>query len=93
MAHKAIGLIETKGFVALFSGSDAALKAADVVMTGWESVGSGMVTAIFEGDVASVKAAVEAAAEAAKTIGEVVSGEVIARPHEDLSQMGKFLPS
>ncbi|MBC2603535.1 MAG: BMC domain-containing protein [Puniceicoccales bacterium] len=93
MANKAIGMIETKGFVALFSGCDAALKAADVSMTGWESVGSGMVTAIFEGDVASVKAGIEAAAEAAKTIGEVVSVEVIARPHEDLGKMGSFLPS
>jgi len=93
MANKAIGMIETKGFVALFSGCDAALKAADVVMSGWESVGSGMVTAIFEGDVASVKAGVEAAAEAAKAIGEVVSVEVIARPHEDLGKMGDFLPS
>jgi ethanolamine utilization protein EutM len=86
-------MIETKGFVALFSGSDAALKAADVAMTGWESVGSGLVTAVFEGDVASVKAAVEAAAEAAKTIGEVVSVEVVARPHEDLGKLGKFLPA
>lgn len=93
MANKAIGMIETKGFVALFSGSDAALKAADVQMSGWASVGSGLVTGIFEGDVASVKAAVEAAAEAAKTIGEVASVEVIARPHEDLGKLGSFMPS
>ena len=93
MTNKAIGMIETKGFVALFSGADAAMKAADVEMTGWWSVGSGLVTAIFEGDVASVKAALEAAAEASKTIGEVSSVEVIARPHEDLSQMGTFMPS
>jgi len=93
MANKAIGLIETKGFVALFSGCDAALKAADVQMTGWEAVGSGLVTAVFEGDVASVKAGVEAAAEAAKAIGEIVSVEVIARPHDELGKMGSFLPS
>lgn len=93
MSKKAIGLIETKGFVSLFAGCDAAMKAADVTMSGWETVGSGLVTAIFEGDVASVKAAVEAAAEAAKQIGEVVSVEVIARPHDELGKLGKFLPA
>jgi len=93
MTSKAIGMIETKGFVALFSGVDAALKAADVSMTGWSSVGSGLVTAVFEGDVASVKAALEAGAEGAKTIGEVACVEVIARPHEDLPKMGSFMPA
>lgn len=92
MASKAIGLIETKGLVTLMEASDAALKSADVVMTGWEKVGSGLVTGIYQGDVASVKAAVEAGAEAARQLGEVVAVQVIARPHEDLGKLGSFLP-
>lgn len=92
MASKALGLIETKGLISLIEASDAALKAADVVMTGWEKVGSGLVTGIFQGDVASVKAAVEAGAEAAARVGEVVAVQVIARPHEDLGKLGSYLP-
>ncbi|MFP4281571.1 MAG: BMC domain-containing protein [Opitutales bacterium] len=92
MASKAIGLIETKGLISLIEASDAALKSADVVMTGWEKVGSGLVTGIFQGDVASVKAAIEAGAEAASRIGEVVAVQVIARPHDDLGKLGSFLP-
>lgn len=92
MASKAIGLIETKGLVTLMEASDAALKAADVVMTGWEKVGSGLVTGIYQGDVASVKAAIEAGAEAARQLGEVVAVQVIARPHDDLNKLGSFLP-
>ncbi len=92
MASKAIGLIETKGLISLIEASDAALKSADVVMTGWEKVGSGLVTGIFQGDVASVKAAIEAGAEAGARVGEVVSTQVIARPHDDLNKLGSFLP-
>lgn len=91
MASKAIGLIETKGLISLIEASDAALKAADVVMTGWEKVGSGLVTGIFRGDVASIKAAVEAGAEAAGRVGEVVAVQVIARPHDDLGKLGDFI--
>lgn len=91
MANTAIGLIETKGLISLLEASDAALKAADVVMTGWEKVGSGLVTGIFKGDVASVKAAIEAGAEAASRVGEVVAVQVIARPHDDLGKLGDFL--
>lgn len=90
---KAIGMIETKGFVTLIEASDSALKAADVTLTGWEKVGSGLVAAFFTGDVASVKAALDAAAEAGSRIGEVVAVQVIARPHEDLSQLGAFIAS
>lgn len=84
MSQSAIGLIETKGFCALLEASDAALKAASVTMTGWEQIGSGYVTAFFRGDVAAVKAALDAGAEAAAKVGEVVSVQVIPRPHEDL---------
>lgn len=84
MSQSAIGLIETKGLCALLEASDAALKAASVTMTGWEQIGSGYVTAFFRGDVAAVKAGLDAGAEAAAKVGEVVSVQVIPRPHEDL---------
>ena len=64
-AKKALGMIECKGLVSLMEASDAALKSADVKMNGWEKIGSGLVTAFFTGDVAAVKAAVEAGADAA----------------------------
>jgi ethanolamine utilization protein EutM len=71
--------------------SDAALKSADVTLTGWEKIGSGLVTAFFTGDVAAVKAAVEAGADAAGSIGEVVAVQVIPRPHDDLSKLGSWI--
>ena len=84
-------MIETKGLITLLEATDSALKAADVTMSGWEKVGSGLVTAFFRGDVAAVKAAVEAGAEAANAVGEVVSVQVIPRPHEDLAKLSKAL--
>jgi ethanolamine utilization protein EutM len=84
-------MIETKGFCALLEASDAALKAANVTMTGWAQIGSGYVTVFFRGDVAAVKAALDAGAEAAAKVGEVVSVQVIARPHEDLGQLGSWI--
>ncbi|KRP37265.1 MAG: ethanolamine utilization protein EutM [Opitutaceae bacterium BACL24 MAG-120322-bin51] len=91
MAKQAIGMIECKGFVCLMEASDAALKSADVTLTGWEKIGSGLVTAFFTGDVAAVKAAVEAGADAAGAIGEVVAVQVIPRPHDDLSKLGSWI--
>ncbi len=91
MAGQALGMIETKGLVAQFEATDAMLKAANVVLSGWEKVGSGNVAVFVTGDVAAVKAAVEAGATAASSIGEVVAVHVIPRPHEDLPQLGKFL--
>lgn len=84
-AMEALGMIETKGFVCLLEAVDSMLKAANVEMIGWDKVGSGLVTAFVVGDVAAVKAAVDAGAQAASKLGEVVSVEVIPRPHEDLS--------
>ena len=81
---QALGMIETKGLVALFEATDAMLKSANVTFTGWQSVGSGLVTAFVEGDVAAVKASTDAGAEAASRIGEVVSVQVISRPHDEL---------
>jgi ethanolamine utilization protein EutM len=91
MAQQAIGMIETKGFCALLEASDAALKAASVVMVGWEKVGGGLVTVFLRGDVAAVKAATDAGAAAAAGVGEVVSVHVIPRPHDDLSGLGPWV--
>ena len=82
---EALGMIETKGLVCLIEAIDSMLKAANVQMVGWEKVGSGLVTAFVVGDVAAVKAAVDAGASAASKIGEVVSVQVIPRPHEELA--------
>jgi ethanolamine utilization protein EutM len=67
------------------------LKAANVELVGWEKVGSGYVSVFIRGEVAAVKAAVEAGATAAGAIGEVIAVNVIPRPHEDLAILGKFL--
>src|SRR5206468_5339635 len=87
---EALGMIECKGFVALVEASDAMLKAANVELVGWDKIGSGLVTAFVAGDVAAVKAAVDAGAAAASRIGEVVSVQVIPRPHEELSGILTF---
>ena len=89
-AMEALGMIECKGFVALVEATDTMIKAANVEFMGWDKVGSGLCTAFVTGDVAAVKAATDAGAAAAGRIGEVVSVQVIARPHEDL---GKVLPA
>jgi len=86
---EALGMVETKGLVALVEASDAMLKAANVTMIGWQKIGSGLVTAMVVGDVAAVKAAVDAGAAAAGRVGEVIGVQVIPRPHEDL---GGVLP-
>ncbi|MCA9202364.1 MAG: BMC domain-containing protein, partial [Planctomycetales bacterium] len=86
---EALGMIETKGFVTLVEATDAMLKSANVQFMGWDKVGSGLVTAFVTGDVAAVKAATDAGATAAARLGEVVSVQVIPRPHEDL---GVVLP-
>ncbi|MFK7822365.1 MAG: BMC domain-containing protein [Planctomycetaceae bacterium] len=84
-AMEALGMIETKGFVCMLEAVDSMLKAANVKMLGWDKVGSGLVTAFVVGDVAAVKAAVDAGASAASKLGEVVSVQVIPRPHEDIA--------
>src|SRR5687768_3682212 len=87
MPSEALGLLECRGMVALMEGTDAMLKSANVEMIGWDKAGSGLVTAFVKGDVAAVKAAVDAGAEAAGRIGQVVSVHVIARPHDELGGM------
>lgn len=86
---EALGMIETKGFVSLVEAVDAMMKAANVQFLGWDKVGSGLVSAFVTGDVAAVKAATDAGAAAAGRVGEVVSVQVIARPHEDLAKILK----
>jgi len=85
---EAIGLIETKGIVPAVEACDAALKAANVQFVEKHAVGSGLVAITIKGDVAAVRAAVDAGAEAAGKLGEVVSVHVIARPHNELAKMG-----
>lgn len=84
---EALGMIETKGLVPLVEASDAMLKAANVTLIGWQKIGSGLVTAMVVGDVAAVKAAVDAGASAASKVGEVLSVQVIPRPHGDLQKV------
>ncbi|MFO1093544.1 MAG: BMC domain-containing protein [Planctomycetaceae bacterium] len=84
---EALGMIETKGLITLIEAADSALKAANVQMIGWEKIGSGLVTVFLVGDVAAVKAAVDAGASAAGKVGEVISVQVIPRPHEELGTL------
>jgi ethanolamine utilization protein EutM len=89
MAHQAIGLLETRGLIALIEGTDAMLKAANVELAGpMQQVGNALVTAVVIGDVAAVKAATDAGAQAIKASkGELVSVHVIARPHSDVESV------
>lgn len=90
MAKQALGIIEAKGLVSLIEASDAALKAADITMVGWTKIGSGMVTGFYEGDVAAVKAGIDAGADAASQVGEVAAVQIIPRPHDDLEGFVPF---
>lgn len=80
----ALGMIETRGFVAMVEASDAMVKAARVELVGYEKIGGGYVTAVVRGDVAAVKAATEAGQRAAERVGELVSVHIIPRPHTNV---------
>lgn len=84
MAREALGMIETRGFAAMVEAADAMVKAAKVELTGYEKIGGGYVTAVVRGDVAAVKAALDAGVRGAEKVGEVVSVHIIARPHENV---------
>jgi microcompartment protein CcmL/EutN len=84
---EALGMIECRSFAAVVEASDAMVKAARVELVGYEKTGGGYVTAIVRGDVAAVKAAVEAGTRGAEKIGEVVSVHVIPRPHENVDSI------
>ena len=81
---EALGMIETRGFVAVIEASDAMVKAAEVELLGWHPVGGGLVTALVRGDVAAVRAATEAGERAALAVGEIIGVHVIPRPHASL---------
>lgn len=81
---EALGMIETKGFVGMVEACDAMVKAARVDLVGYERIGGGYVTAVVRGDVAAVKAAVEAGSRAAEKVGQLVSVHVIPRPHANV---------
>ncbi len=83
----AIGMIETKGLIAVIEATDAMLKAAKVEYVGTRKLGAGYVSVSIKGDVAACKAAVDAGAAAAAKVGEVVSVHVIPRPHGELEKL------
>ncbi|TBR22689.1 BMC domain-containing protein [bacterium] len=83
---EALGLVETKGFVGMIEATDAMAKSAKVRMLGYERIGSGLVTTLCRGEVAAVRAAVEAGGAAAQRVGELVAVHVIPRPHGDLEK-------
>ena len=90
MAQEALGMVETRGLVANIEAADAMCKAANVSLVGTEKIGSGLVTVMVRGDVGAVKSSVEAGANAASRLGELVATHVIPRPHEDVE---KILPT
>ncbi|MFH1005976.1 MAG: BMC domain-containing protein [Candidatus Latescibacterota bacterium] len=87
MDGKALGMVETKGLVAMVEASDAMVKAARVTLQQYEKIGGGYVTTLVRGDVGAVKASVEAGVAAAQKIGEVVSSHIIPNPHPDLEKI------
>jgi ethanolamine utilization protein EutM len=84
---EAIGMIETKGYTGSVEATDAMAKAANVTISKTLSIGGGLITVVCRGDVASVKAAVDAGSKASARVGELVASHVIARPHEDLAKV------
>jgi len=84
---EAIGMIETRGYTGSIEATDAMAKAANITIAKTISIGGGLITVVCRGDVASVKAAVDAGSRAAGKVGELVASHVIARPHEDLGKV------
>ena len=89
---QALGMVETRGFIAVVEAADAMLKTADVRFVGYEKIGSAYCCATVRGELAAVKAAVEAGTAAARRVGEVVAVRVIARPHPELDRVMPFGP-
>lgn len=87
MAKLAIGLIETRGLIPAIAAADVALKAANVTYSGTRTAGSGLVSVVLQGDVAAVRTATEAGAAAGAQVGEVVSVEVLSRPHDEVDKV------
>ncbi len=87
MSKAALGLIETRGMIPVVEAADVALKAANVKLEGVRMAGSGLISLSISGDVAAVRAATEAGAAAAAKLGEVVSVEVLSRPHDEVDKI------
>jgi ethanolamine utilization protein EutM len=85
-----LGFVEVIGFVPAMEAADTMTKAANVVMVGKQGIGGGMVTIVVKGDVAAVKAAVDAGAAAAKRVGQLVAAHVIARPNPEIAKLTKL---
>ncbi len=85
--ENALGMIECRGFAAVVEAADAMVKAAKVELVQYEKTGGGYVTAVVRGDVAAVRAAVDAGARAAERVGEVVSTHIIPRPHGNVDEV------
>ena len=83
----ALGMIETRGFAAMVEASDAMVKAAKVELVGYEKIGGGYVTSVVRGDVAAVRAALDAGGRAAERVGEVISVHIIPRPHTNVDEV------
>ena len=81
---EALGLIETRGYIATVAATDAMCKAANITLAGQVQIGNAYVTTFVRGDVGSVRAAVDAGAQAASANGELVSAHVIPRPEQDV---------
>jgi ethanolamine utilization protein EutM len=84
--NEAVGMIETKGYVAALAGADAMVKAANVTIVSRQEVGDGLVAVVVRGDVGAVKAAIEAGSETASTVGELIAAHVIPRPHAEVEE-------
>ena len=89
LVNDALGMIETRGFIAMVEAADAMVKAANVELVGYEKIGDGYVTAIIRGDVAACRAAVDAGCQAAERVGKIVAIHIIPRPH---ASVDKVLP-
>jgi ethanolamine utilization protein EutM len=84
---EALGMVETRGMVAMIEAADAMVKAANVTLVGWQKIGSAYMTIMCRGDVAAVRAAVDAGAAAARRVGEIIAVHVIPRPHPSLEEV------
>lgn len=87
MVKDALGMIETRGFVGAVEAADAMVKAANVTLVSYKTIGAGLVSVMIRGDVGAVKAATESGAVAADRVGELIAVHVIPRPHMDVDEI------
>ncbi len=89
MEGTALGIVETRGFIAAVEAADTMVKAANVELLGYVKIGSGYVSVMVRGEVGAVRASVDSGSQAAQRLGELVSAHIIPRPHSDIE---KILP-